>query len=489
VTTNLPDNWADPYSCDHSTTLALRINGSQVFGPKTYEIANPATEKTIATGTIASEANLQSALQSSATAYATWRQTPVQKRAAILARAAAVIREYADALALTMTLEQGKPIAQSKIEIMASAETFDWYAAEALRINGRAMPSRTAGGRQSTHPEPIGPVAALTPWNFPALLAARKIAPALAAGCTCILKPSEETPASAIALADALAIAGLPDGVLNVVFGIPAQISETLIASPVIRKVSFTGSIPVGRHLAEFAGRHLKPCTLELGGHAPVLVMDDADPVKAAAISAIGKTRNSGQVCTSPTRFFVQDRVHDAFLSNFTRAMAAIAVGDGTAADADMGPLANARRTEALEALVTDAVSKGAKIETGGKRVGNIGYFFAPTVLSNVPDDARIMNEEPFGPIAIVNRFSKLDEAFARANRVEIGLAGYAFTDNHPRAVEISEGLEVGMVGINSFTVSQIEAPFGGVKDSGFGYEGGAEGLDGYLHQKYVHHA
>lgn len=487
MTTEQSQDWASPYGTE-GATLKLRLGGRS-SGTGDMKVTNPATEKSIATAAVATADDLEQALVATAAAFENWRKTPVQARAAILIKAAAIIRENVDALALTMTLEQGKPVAQSKLEVVTSAETFEWYAAEALRLNGRVMPSRVGGGRQSTHPEPIGPVAALTPWNFPALLAARKIAPALAVGCTCILKPAEETPASALALADALTLAGLPDGVLSVVFGDPAQISKTLIASPVIRKISFTGSVPVGRHLAELAGRHLKPCTLELGGHAPVLVMDDADPDKAARSSAIGKTRNSGQVCTSPTRFFVQDAVYDSFLSAFTREMAEIAVGDGAAEGTDMGPLANPRRASAIEALIADAVDRGAKVETGGNRIGNIGYFFAPTVLSDVPDEAEIMKVEPFGPIAIVNRVKGLDEALTRANRAEVGLAGYAFTDSHPRAVEIAERLDVGMLGVNSFAVSHVEAPFGGVKDSGYGYEGGAEGLEGYVHRKYVHHA
>lgn len=484
-----PSNWAQPYAEGASATLGLRIGGAVVHGANEIAIVNPATGRDIARGAGASAAEISAAIAACDGAYAAWRGTPVQQRAAILTRAAAILRGNLDALAMTMTLEQGKPLAQSRLEFVLSAETFDWYAAECLRAAGRVMPARATGGRQSILPEPIGPVAALTPWNFPALLAARKIAPALAAGCTCILKPAEETPASALALADALAQAGLPDGVLNVLYGVPAEISEAVIASPVIRKISFTGSVPVGRHLGELAGRHLKPCTLELGGHAPVLVMDDADPAKAAAASAIGKTRNSGQVCTSPTRFFAQDAVHDAFLASFTKEMAAISVGDGTRDGTDMGPLANERRAAAMEDLIADAVSHGAKVETGGKRIGNQGHFFAPTVLSGVPDDARIMREEPFGPVAVVNRFTTLEEALKRANSVNVGLAGYAFTDSHSRAVAISEGLEVGMVGINSFAVSHVEAPFGGLKDSGYGYEGGVEGLDAYLHRKYVHHA
>ena len=481
-------NWARPYGAE-AAAIAGRIDGRPLDGGRPFDILNPANEQPIARGLAATPDQVQQALASSARAFQTWRFTPVQQRSAILHRAAALMRDHAQDLALTLTLEQGKPLAQALAEITLSAEVLDWFGGAALRIDGRVMPMRSPGARQITVPEPIGPVAALTPWNFPALLAARKIGPALAAGCTVVLKPAEETPAITVAMADALALAGLPDGALNLVFGNAAEISSALIASPVIRKVSFTGSVPVGKLLAEQAGRHMKPCTLELGGHAPVLVMDDADPAKAAAASVMGKSRNSGQVCTSPTRFFVQDAVHDRFLTAFADGMAALKVGDGTEPGVDMGPLANGRRILAMEELVADAIKRGAKLVTGGSRIGNRGYMFQPTVLAGVPDDAMIMSNEPFGPIAIVNRFATLDEALAKANSVSVGLAGYAFTDSQSRAVAISDRLEVGMLGINSFAVSQIEAPFGGVKDSGYGYEGGPEGLEHYLHRKFVHHA
>ena len=480
-------SWSTPYAKE-SNVQTLRIGGESVAGAADADILNPATGQLLGRGAIASPEQIQAALDATAAAQPGWAATPVQQRAAILQKAAAILREAVDDLALTMTLEQGKPLEQAHLEVLLSAETFDWYAAEALRISGRVMPARAPGGRQSTLPEPIGPVAALTPWNFPALLAARKIGPALAAGCATILKPAEETPASAVALCDALTLAGLPAGVLNVIYGEPAMISEALITSPVIRKISFTGSVPGGRHLAELAGRNLKRCTLELGGHAPVLVMDDCDPNAAAHISAIGKTRNAGQVCTSPTRFYVQEGVYDAFLESLKTEMAGMKVGDGRDG-VDVGPMANGRRIDAIQALIADATARGARIATGGSRLGGEGFFFQPTVLTDVPDDADIMNTEPFGPIAIVTRVGSLADALERANRAPVGLAGYAFTNDHRRAVEIAERLQVGMVAINSFAVSHIEAPFGGIKDSGYGYEGGAEGLEAYLHHKYVHHA
>jgi len=478
-----PTGHAEPLSLD------LVIGGRRVATERRIAIVNPATEEEIGTVSHASVADLDAALDASAEAFKAWRKTPAAARAAILAKAAGLLRERADGIARMLTREQGKPLAQAHLEIMLCAETFDWFAAEAGRAYGRIIPARAPGGRQMVLPEPIGPVAAFTPWNFPALLAARKVAPALAAGCTVILKPAEETPASPLALGEALLDAGLPAGVLSVVLGDPAEISDHLIASPVVRKITFTGSVAVGRRLARLAGEHLKPCTLELGGHAPVIVMADADIAAAAATSAIGKTRNAGQVCTSPTRFYVQRRVRDAFVDGFARALEAMTVGDGLLPETQIGPLANTRRLAAMGALVDDATGRGATVVTGGERAGNRGYFFKPTILADVPDDALAMTSEPFGPIALVSSFDDLDEALAKANRSQVGLAGYAFTTSHADAVAIGEGLEVGMLGINSFAVSHTEAPFGGVKDSGYGYEGGPEGLAGFLHQKYVHHA
>jgi succinate-semialdehyde dehydrogenase/glutarate-semialdehyde dehydrogenase len=482
--------WVKPYGAiAQASKISLLIDGKAVDTATAFAVVNPATGLEIANASMAEASHIAAALESSQRAFRSWRNTPALARAEILNRAAGIIRNNAEDIALTMTLEQGKPLAQSMGEVLICAETYEWYASEGLRAYGRILPARTLGGRQMVLPEPIGPVAAFTAWNFPGALVARKIAPALAAGCACILKPAEETPATALALAWALVEAGLPDGVLNVIFGDPAQISETLISSDVIRKVTFTGSVNIGKRLAVLAAQAMKPCTLELGGHAPVIVMDDADPALAAKISAQGKSRNSGQVCTSPTRFYVQDAVHDEFLGRFSEALQALKVGDGAAEGTEMGPLANDRRVTAMEALVADAVSRGARIVTGGKRIGNVGYFFEPTLLADVPDDAEIMSTEPFGPVAIVQRFVDIQEALSNANRNRVGLAGYAFTESHPRAVTISAGMEVGVLGINSFAVSHTEAPFGGVKDSGYGYEGGAEGLAAYLHQKYVHHA
>ncbi|WP_342133431.1 NAD-dependent succinate-semialdehyde dehydrogenase [Hydrogenophaga sp. OTU3427] len=462
-----------------------RTGGDGVVGM----VVNPANDEVLAEIPRASKQDLDDALAAAQNAFSLWRMKSAHERAAVLRRAAALLRERVSSIAMRMTLEQGKTLPEARLEVELSAETFDWYAAEALRVHGRVMPSRVRGARQMVLPQPLGPVAAFTPWNFPALLPARKIAPALAAGCTMVMKPSEETPSSALALAEALADAGLPAGVLNMVLGVPAEVSAHLIASPAIRKVTFTGSTEVGRTLARLAAEGVKPCTLELGGHAPVLIFDDADLERTVATCITGKTRNAGQVCTSPTRFLVQAGVYDRFVAAFSQAMNRLVIGDGMAADSQMGPLANRRRLKAVEDMVNGAVGAGAKVLAGGERQGSSGSFFRPTVLVGTPPDATVMRNEPFGPLALVDCFDSLEEGLALANNTPYGLAAYAFTRSAETAVAVSEGLEAGGIGINSFAVSHIEAPFGGLKDSGYGHEGGSEGLEAFMHQKYVHHA
>lgn len=452
------------------------------------EVLNPATGEVLAEVPRASTADLDDALDSAARAFKSWRFTPAIERAAILSRAAVLIRERTPELAELMTLEQGKPLAESKGEFGLVAEAFEWYAAEALRANGRVMPARTPGTRDMVLPQPLGPVAAFTPWNFPAVLPARKIAPAIAAGCTVIIKPSEETPASAIALVEALADAGLPAGVLNLVLGDPTQISSHLIRSETIRKVTFTGSTPVGRQLARLAAEGIKPCTLELGGHAPVLIFDDADLDRTVATCLVGKTRNAGQVCTSPTRFIVQDGIHDAFVQRYAAAMDGLVVGNGLEATSQMGPLANSRRLQAMEELLGDALAKGARLMAGGKRAHPSGNFWRPTLVADIPTDSKSMQMEPFGPLALTTRFSTLEQGLAEAHRLNYGLAAYAFTRSAATAVAASDYLEAGGIGINTFIVSQIEAPFGGLKDSGYGTEGGHEGLAAFMFPKHIHH-
>lgn len=458
-------------------------------GNERFDIINPATEEVIGTAAIATARDLDAALASSERGFRQWRKMYAVDRAAILNRAAQIIRERVEETALLLTLEQGKPLAHSRMEMMACAETFEWYAAEACRANGRVLPARKGSARQLVVPEPIGPVVAFSPWNFPALLAARKIAPALAAGCSCILKPSEETPAAALSLALALRDAKLPAGVLNVVFGHPSQISEHLISSPIIRKVSLTGSVPAGQAVAALAARGPKPCTLELGGHAPVLVLADADIAMSAKLSAASKTYNAGQVCTSPTRFLVHESRYDEFTGAFVRELEKATPGDGLLPKTRMGPLASARRIAAMQELVQDALAGGAQLATGGERFGDKGYFWSPTVLTGVANDAKVLHIEPFGPLATIERFSSLDDCIALANQAAVGLAGYVFTQSAKAGAEVSEALDVGMVGINSYALSNTEAPFSGVKNSGYGYEGGSEGLASYLHYKQVNQA
>jgi succinate-semialdehyde dehydrogenase/glutarate-semialdehyde dehydrogenase len=449
-------------------------------------VINPATEKPLAALPHATTEDLDRALAAAAKGFAVWRATSPYDRAKILRRAAELIRERHERIARVLTLEQGKILAESRIEVTAAADTIEWYAEEGRRAYGRIVPARAPGGRQMVVQEPVGPVAAFTPWNFPALTPARKIGGALGAGCSLILKAAEETPGTAVELVRAFADAGLPAGVLNLVFGKPAQVSGHLIASDTIRKISFTGSTAVGKQLARLAIDGMKRTTLELGGHAPVVVFADADPEQSAEIVAAGKYRNAGQICISPTRFYVAETIHDRFVKRFVEVAAARRLGDGLEDGTTMGPLANPRRLDAMEGLLADARRRGAQVLTGGERSGNQGFFFAPTVVTGIPDDSRLMTEEPFGPIAPITPFRDFDEVVARANSLPYGLAGYAFTASAKTATAIGDALEVGMVGINSLGVSLAEMPFGGIKESGHGHEGGIEGLEAYTSRKLI---
>ena len=471
--------------------LSLFIGGdwTPASARETIPVINPATGEAIGALPMATAADLDRAIDAAAGAQAAWRATPAFERGSILRRAAALMRERLETNAVILTLEQGKPLAQARMELNSAADFFDWYAEEARRAYGRLIPGRTAGSTLSVIREPVGPVAAFAPWNFPASQVGRKLAPALAAGCTCILKPSEETPGASLALARALDDAGLPKGVLNVVFGVPSEVSTHLIGAPQIRKVSFTGSTAVGRLIAAQAAQGLKRVTLELGGHAPVIVFDDVDVERIARLSALGKLRNAGQVCTAPTRFLVQEKVHDRFVDALSQAMAAMTVGDGRDPAVEVGPLANPRRIEAMESLIGDAVSRGGRLATGGTRLGNAGTFWAPTVIADAPLEARAMTDEPFGPLALTRRFDTPQEAIAEANRLPYGLAAYAFTGDRGRADLVRREIESGLVGLNTFSVTWPETPFGGVKDSGYGSEGGSEGLDAYLVTKFVSEA
>ena len=472
------------------TSLEHYIDGNWVkaTGSKTQEVMNPATSKPIGELGHASKGDLDKALAAADKGFKTWRKVSSYERGKILRKAADLIRSRAEEIAKVLTQEQGKLFTEAKLEVLSAGDILDWYAGEGQRAYGRIIPARADGVRNMVILEPIGPVAAFTPWNFPVTQAVRKIAAALAAGCSIIIKCPEETPGSPIGLVKALHDAGVPPGVLNLVYGVPAEISEYLIPHPIIRKVSFTGSVPVGKHLNALAASHMKRATMELGGHAPVLVFDDADVDGAAKLMGAFKYRNAGQVCVSPTRFFVHDKVYDNFVGKFIDIAKQTTVGDGLAPDSRMGPLANPRRVNAIEAFVADAQDKGAKVETGGKRLGNQGNFFEPTVLTEVPENARIMREEPFGPVAVMLRFKETEDVLERANRLPFGLASYAFTKDAKLATKVADALESGMVTINHFGIALPETPFGGVKDSGFGHEGGSEGLQVYMQSKFVSH-
>ena len=473
------------------TDLALYIDGKWLTGEgrKGEDVINPATGKVLAHLPHASKADLDHALAAAEKGFAVWKATSAYDRSKIMRKAADLLRERHEHISRVQTMEQGKVYVESRAEVLTSADIIDWYAEEGRRAYGRIVPGRQKGVRQLVVQEPVGVVAAFTPWNFPTLTPVRKIAGALAAGCSVIIKASEETPAGCVELVKCFADAGLPAGVLNLVFGVPANVSQHLIPADVVKKISFTGSIPVGKHLAALAGKHMKKATMELGGHSPVVVFADADPEKAADIIAAAKYRNAGQVCISPTRFYVQEPSYSKFLSRFTEYAKSIKLGDGLEKGNTMGPLANARRLDAMEAIVNDAKARGGKIAAGGSRHGNQGYFFQPTVVTDIPDDAKIMTEEPFGPVAPIVPFKTFDEVVERANSLEFGLAAYAFTASGATATAIGDAIQSGMVGVNSVAISTPETPFGGVKESGYGSEGGLEGLQAYTNVKFISQA
>lgn len=450
-------------------------------------ILNPADESVIGTVPHATRRDLDDALAAAESGFKVWRRTSPAKRAEVILKAAALMRERVEELAVAMTLEQGKPIAQSRLEVLRACDIIEWDANEGRRVYGRVIPSEP-GMRHTVLRQPIGPVAAFSPWNFPVSSPSRKVGGALSAGCSIILKASEETPGGAYQIARAFQDAGLPAGVLNLVYGIPSEISDYLIPQSSIRLITFTGSIAVGKRLAAIAGEHMKPAIMELGGHAPVIVCDDVDPLTSAAAAVMGKSRNAGQVCVSPTRWFVEEKIYDTFARSFAEKAAALKIGNGIDPDTQMGPLANVRRVEAMADFVADAKAKGARVLSGGARLANRGYYFPLTVMADLPDDARAMREEPFGPIAVVNPVKTLDEAIARANELPYGLAAYAFTHSARKAEMLAEGIEVGNLSINHYVASTAETPFGGVKDSGYGREGGVEGLTHYTVVKNVSH-
>ncbi len=468
----------------------LYIDGQWRDGSeKRIPVLNPATGETIGTLAHAGRKDLDDALGAADRSFQKWRKTSAMERSQIMRRAAALIRERADAIATAMTMEQGKVFAEARIETLGGADTIDWFAEEARRTYGRIVPARASNITQLVFKEPVGPVAAFTPWNFPINQAVRKVSAALAAGCTVILKGPEETPASCAALVQAYADAGVPAGVVNLVFGVPSEVSSYLIPHPVIKKISFTGSTAVGKQLAALAGSHMKRVTMELGGHAPAVVFGDADIGLAVKLLAGAKFRNAGQVCIAPTRFIVHDSIYDRFVDDFVATAEKIKVGDGLSDGVRMGPLANSRRVEAMETLTADATAKGAKLRTGGERIGNRGNFFKPTVLTDVPLNARMMNEEPFGPVAAINRFSDYDSAVKEANRLPYGLASYAYTKSAKTISDLGRDIESGMLSVNHHGLGLPEVPFGGIKDSGYGSEGGSEAVEAYLNTKVVSQA
>jgi succinate-semialdehyde dehydrogenase/glutarate-semialdehyde dehydrogenase len=468
--------------------VSLHIDGtwSKGSGSRTVPILNPATGDAIGQLPVAEKADLDRALAAADKGFKAWKKVSAFDRYKLMRKAADILRSRADDIAKIMTQEQGKPLVEAKGETLAGADVIDWFAEEGRRAYGRVIPARADGVYQLVIKEPVGPVAAFTPWNFPINQAVRKVSAAVATGCSVILKGPEETPGACAALIQAYVDAGLPAGVVNLVYGVPSEISEYLIPHPIIRKMSFTGSTAVGKQLAALAGAHMKRVTMELGGHAPAIVFEDADVDTAVKILSANKYRNAGQVCVSPTRFLVHEKIYGAFVDKFVAAAKSLKVGDGLDKDTRMGPLANARRVEAMERFVSDAVAKGAKLQTGGKRIGNKGFFFEPTVMTDVPLDAKIMNEEPFGPLAPITPFKEFDAVVAEANRLPYGLAAYAYTRSAKTAAAIGAAIETGMVSINHHGLALPEVPFGGVKDSGYGSEGGSEAIEGYLNTKFV---
>lgn len=472
----------------HYADLKLLIGGE--WTPKDHRehepVMNPATGECIGVLPHASKADLDRALDAAEQANPVWRGMSPQDRGKILKRAADLMRERVEHIARIATIEEGKNIHEARMETNISADTLEWFAEEGRRAYGRVLPQRSPGMRMTVLREPVGPVAALAPWNFPVGNPCRKLGAALAAGCPCILKPAEHTPASALEVGRALMDAGLPKGVMSIVFGVPSQISTHLIASPIIRKVSFTGSTRVGKQLMKLAADGVKRTTMELGGHAPVIVFDDVDVETVLDLSATSKFRNAGQVCVSPTRYYVHERIYQRFVDGFAARASSWTVGDGLVDTNKMGPLAHSLRLNWMEEMLTDAKKHGAHFDAGGSRIDGPGYFWEPTVISEVPNEARIMNEEPFGPIAIINPFSDFGDVIKQANRLPYGLAAYAFTRSNRTVNLLGEQLEAGLVGINSYLISVRDSPFGGVKESGHGSEEGMEGLEACLVTKFI---
>lgn len=470
--------------------LKLHVDGEWLDAGhrRTRRVVNPATGETLGEVPLADTADLDCALVAADAGFRAWRRSTGPERATVLNGAARLLRERIETIAVNATREEGKTVAETRVETLIVASLFEFYAGEAQRIYGRVL-MRPTGQRAMVVKMPVGPVAAFAPWNFPIGNPGRKLGGPIAAGCSVILKPAEETPASAMAILQALLDAGLPKRVAQLVFGVPDEVSRHLLASPITRKLSFTGSTTVGKHLLHLATETMKRSTMELGGHAPVIIFDDADIDRTVETLVTSKFRNAGQVCVSPTRFYVQDGIHDRLVTALSRRMDRICVGNGLETGSVMGPMANSRRPDAIEAMVADAVGLGGRLKVGGERIGDAGFFFKPTLLAEVPAEARIMNEEPFGPVIITARFSTFDEAVEQANRLPFGLAAYAFTENGRQANLIADAIESGMVGINTTMIAGADSPFQGVKESGHGSEDGPEGVEACLVTKSIHQA
>jgi succinate-semialdehyde dehydrogenase / glutarate-semialdehyde dehydrogenase len=468
--------------------VSLFIDGSwgKASGGKATPVVNPATGDQIGTFAHANKADLERAVQAAQKGFQTWRKVSPFDRYKIMRKAGELMRQRVDDIAKIMTLEQGKPVGEAKLELLNAADVIDWFAEEGRRAYGWIIPPRFEGLYQLAMKEPVGPVAAFTPWNFPINQVVRKASAAIATGCSIIVKGPEDTPGSCAQLVKAFVDAGVPAGVIQLVYGVPSEISEYLIPHPIIKKVTFTGSTPVGKQLAALAGAHMKRVTMELGGHAPAIVFDDADLDQAVNVLGANKFRNAGQVCVAPTRFLVHEKVYPEFVERFTAYAKNMKVGNGLEADTKMGPLVAERRLHAMDTFVSDAISKGATIKTGGQRKGNKGYFYEPTVMTDVPLSAKIMNEEPFGPLAPITPFKDFDGVMKEANRLDWGLAAYAYTKNTRTMAQVGAAFESGMVSINHHGLALPEVPFGGIKDSGYGSEGGVEALEAYLNTKFV---
>lgn len=468
--------------------LNLFIGGQWLKGKggETIPVVNPATEETVGQLPVASPADLDEALSAARAGFERWRAMAAVERAALLHRVAQNLRARVEEIARTLTSELGAPLAAARAEVMVASDIFDWSAGEARRIYGRVIPSRFPGVRQTALREPIGVVFSVAPWNMPVIFPARKIAEALAAGCAIIVKPAEETPGGAIEVVKAVEAAGIPPGVVNLVFGVPDRISRHLLTAAPVRKLSFTGSVSVGKHLAALAAQNMVKTTMELGGHAPTIVFDDVAVLPVARMLAERKARNAGQVCNSPTRFYIQARIYDAFRDALVEAANAIQVGDPSNPATQMGPLVNRKRMNAVDEIVADARARGARVACGGNRIGERGFYYGLTVLDRVPEDARVMTDEPFGPVAALQSFDTLDEAIEKSNRLPFGLAAYAFSSSRRNLDALAERIEVGLLGLNHCNIAAAETPFGGMKHSGYGSEGGSEGVEAYLTTKFV---